>query len=208
MASFVARIDEPGEPQPPHVAFPSAVWGLEIVRGQAQQMFRPIAGPVFMIGTAVDSDLVLADETFPETYLYLYIKTDEQLNETVSVRRFGVGPELRIDDVELDIAELPLGSLLEFGAYSFRLTQRTSSQPGPGDGPGRGPDSNNDDEPFLPADFSAWELDEAAALDKVRALLADVRASLAAPKQNQGLRLFMGARAQAIGSRPLRKLSA
>lgn len=213
--AFVARIDEPGEPHPPHVTFPRTVWGLEIVRGQAQQMFRPITGPVFMIGTAVDSDLVLADEAFPETYLYLYIKTDEQLNETVSVRRFGVGPELRIDEVELDVAELPLGSLLEFGAYAFRLTQRSGSQPGPGDGPGRGPDSNNDDEPFLPADFAAWEVDEAAALDKVRALLSDVRASLqTAPsqqkpaKQNQGLRLFMGARAQAIGSRPVRKQSA
>ena len=100
------------------------------------------------------------------------------------------------------MAELPLGSLLEFGAYAFRLTQRTGSQPGPGDGPGRGPDSNNDDEPFLPADFAAWEVDEAAALDKVRALLTDVRASLQTPKQNQGLRLFMGARAQALGSRP------
>ena len=93
-------------------------------------MFRPINGPVFMIGTAVDCDLVLADEAFPETYLYLYIKTDELFNETVSVRRFGVGPELRIDEVELDVAELPLGSLLEFVAYAFRLTQRTSSQPG------------------------------------------------------------------------------
>ncbi len=208
MASFVARIDEPGEPQPPHVAFPRTVWGLEIVRGQAQQMFRPITGPVFMIGTAVDSDLVLADETFPETYLYLYIKTDEQLNETVSVRRFGVGPELRIDEVELDVAELPLGSLLEFGAYAFRLTQRNASQPGPGDGPGRGPDTNNDDEPFLPADFAAWEFDETAAIDKVRALLKDVRASLQPAKQNQGLRLFMGARAQAISSQPLSKQSA
>jgi hypothetical protein len=215
MASFVARIDEPGSmpgapgtPHPPHVAFPRAVWGLEIVRGQAQQMFRPIMNPVFMIGTAVDSDLVLADESFPETYLYLYIKTDELLNETVSVRRFGVGPALRIDEVEIDVAELPVGSVLEFGAYAFRLTQRTSSQPGPGDGPGRGPDSNNDDEPFLPADFSAWEVDEAAALDKVRALLADVHASLRADTQQQGLRLFAGPKAQPISSRPLRRQSA
>lgn len=214
MAPFVARIDEPGspgssEPHLPHVAFPRNVWGLEIVRGQAQQMFRPIKTPVFMIGTAVDSDLVLADESFPETYLYLYIKTDEQWNETVSVRRFGVGPALRIDEVEIDVAELPVGSLLEFGSYAFRLTQRNSTQPGPGDGPGRGPDSNDDDEPFLPADFSAWEVDEAAALDKVRALLADVRASLAAEKRSQGLRLFMGARAQRKTiSQPLRKQSA
>lgn len=209
MANFVARIDEPAEPQPPHVTFPKSVWGLEIVRGQAQQMFRPIAGPVFMIGTAGDSDLVLADESFPETYLYLYIKTDEQLNETVSVRRLGVGPELRVDEVELDVAELPLGSVLEFGAYAFRLTQRSSSQPGPDGGPGRGPDTNNDDEPFLPADFSAWEVDESAALDKVRALLADVRASLrAAAKPHQGLKLFMGARTPKDNGASLRKQSA
>ncbi|WP_254509756.1 FHA domain-containing protein [Anatilimnocola floriformis] len=213
MANFYTRIDEPsgsgkesGESQP-HVAFPKAVWGLEIVRGTAQQMFRPIAGPVFMIGTAADSDLVLADESFPETYLYLYVKTDEQLNETVSVRRFGVGPELLVDEVELDVAELPVGSLLEFGAYAFRLTQRTSSQPG-GDGPGRGPDSNDDDEPFLPADFSAWEIDESAALDKVRALLADVRASLQTAKQHQGLKLFMGARTTPSASTSLRRQSA
>ena len=58
MASFVSRIDQPGysgqntEPQGPHLAFPRAVWGLEIVRGQARQLFRPIAGPVFMPATS------------------------------------------------------------------------------------------------------------------------------------------------------------
>lgn len=214
MASIVSRIDQPGQqgeqPLGPHLAFPRAVWGLEIVRGQARQLFRPIAGPVFMIGTAEDSDLVLADEAFPETYLYLYIKTDADLNETVSVRRFGVGPALLIDEVETDIAELPIGSVLEFGDYAFRLTQRTS-QPGPDNGPGRGPDRDpdqNDDEPFLPADFAAWELDESAALDKVRALISAVRASLEAEAREQGLRLYSGAKAQTISSRPLRRQSA
>lgn len=215
MASFVTRIDGPGysgqntEPQGPHLAFPRAVWGLEIVRGQARQLFRQIAGPVFMIGTAEDSDLVLADEAFPESYLYLYIKTDADLNETVSVRRFGVGPALRVDEVETDIAELPIGSILEFGDYAFRLTQQ-ASQPGPG-GPNRGPDQDpdqNDDEPFLPADFAAWESDESAALDKVRALISDVRASLQAASVQQGLRLFAGTKAQTISSRPLRRQSA
>lgn len=212
MASFVSRIDgarsgEPEQPQGPHVAFPRTMWGLEIVRGQARQLFRPIAGPVFMIGTAEDSDLVLADGAFPESYLYIYIKTDSDLNETVSVRRFGVGPTLLVDEVETDIAELPVGSILEFGDYAFRLTQR-SSQPGPDNGPDRGPDRDpdqNDDEPFLPADFAAWEVDESAALDKVRALVADVRASLQADAQRQGLRLFAGAKAQTISSRPLRR---
>lgn len=204
-----ARVDQPEQPAGPHLAFPRAVWGLEIVRGQARQLFRPIAGPVFMIGTADDSDLVLADEAFPESFLYLYVKTDADLNETVSVRRFGVGPALLVDEVETDIAELPSGSILEFGDYAFRLTQRTS-QPGPG-GPDRGPDHDpdqNDDEPFLAADFAAWEADESAALDKVRALLADVRASLQTESQQPGLRLFAGAKAQTISSRPLRRQSA
>jgi hypothetical protein len=213
MASFVSRIDsahseEPEQPGP-HVTFPRAIWGLEIVRGQARQLFRPITGPVFMIGTAEDSDLVLADEAFPETYLYLYIKTDADHNETVSVRRLGVGPPLLVDEVETNVAELPVGSILEFGNYAFRLTQRTS-QPGP-DGPDHGPGHDpdqNDDEPFLPADFSAWEFDESAALDKVRALIAAVQASLVAETQQQGLRLFFGAKAQSISSRPLRRQSA
>jgi hypothetical protein len=210
MTSFVARIDEPDVPQGPHLAFPRSVWGLEIVRGQARQLFRPIAGPVFMIGTAEDSDLVLADEAFPESFLYLYIKADAEQNEVVSVRRFGVGPALLVDEVETDIAELPIGSVLEFGDYAFRLTQRTS-QPWPGDDPGRGPNRDpdrNDDEPFLPADFAAWERDESAALDKVRALLAAVRASLQAETHQQGLRLFAGPQAHSISSRPLRKQSA
>lgn len=207
MASFVARIDEPGEPHQPHAVWPQTVWGLEIVKGQAKQRFRPIGGPVFMIGTAVDSDLVLADEAIPETYLYLFIKTDAELNETVSVRRLGVGPALFVDEVETEIAELTVGSVLEFGAYSFRLTQRNLNQPGPGDGPDRNDDSS-DDEPPLPADFSIWEVNESVALDKVRALLADVRASLQTEIQLQGLRLFAGPKAQPLSSRPLRRQSA
>ena len=204
MVSFVARIDEPEQPQPPHGTWPQTVWGLEIVRGQARQMFRPINGPVFMIGTAVDCDLVLADDAFPETYLYLYIKHD-----VVSVRRFGVGPQLYIDDVETDVAELPIGSVLRFGSYAFRLTQQTGGGPGPGDEPG--PDKNDfepaDDDSFLPADFSAWEINESAAVDKVRALLAAVRASLRGEKKQPPLRVYAGAAMQKF-TQPQRRQSA
>jgi hypothetical protein len=207
MGNFVARIDEPGEPNRPHISLPrksraQGTPGLEIVRGHARQMFRPITGPVFMVGTAADCDLVLADPEFPETFLYLYLK-DEQ----VTVRRLGVGPDLYVDEMTTDSAVLGIGSLLEFGPYAFRLASQTSHGEGPDRGPG-GRDDDNDDEPFLTADFSAWEVDESAAVDKVRALLAEIRAALAHDRADQGLRLFSGDRAQTLGSKPLRRQSA
>lgn len=207
MGNFVARIDEPGEPSSPHIRLPRAspitgTPGLEIVRGQARRMFRPLSGPVFMIGTAADCDLVLADPEFPETFLYLYLKAGQ-----VTIRRLGVGPELFVDEMETDSADLRVGSLLEFGPYAFRLAVETSDDAGPDRGPD-GPDDGNDDEPFLAADYSAWEFDETTALDKVRALLADVRASLLREREEAGLRLFGDQRAQTIGSRPLRRQSA
>ncbi|QDU28473.1 hypothetical protein ETAA8_35740 [Anatilimnocola aggregata] len=212
MAKFVARIDEPGDPYPPHIALPKAlpqssqvngVRGLAIVRGQARQMFRPIEGPVFMIGTAADCDLVLADDAFPETFLYLY-----QKNGIVTVRRLGTGPELYVDEMEVDATELQLGSLLEFGPYAFRLAEESAEGPGHDAGPDSGPDRSDDNEPFLPADYSAWEMNESAVVDKVRALLADVQASLLAAKEQQSLRLFAGNQSQPISSRPLRRQSA
>ncbi|WP_425614346.1 FHA domain-containing protein [Anatilimnocola sp. NA78] len=217
MPKFVARIDEAGEPYPPHMPMPKTAAshastakssqlygtrGLAIVRGQARQMFRPIDGPVFMIGTAADCDLVLADSEFPETYLYIY-----QKENAITVRRLGVGPELYVDEMAVDATELKLGSLIEFGPYAFRLAEESAENPGNDDGPG-GPDRSDDDEPFLPADFSAWELNESAAVDKVRALLADVHASLLAEREQQTLRLFGGSQAQPISSRPLRRQSA
>jgi hypothetical protein len=191
MPSFVVRIDEPEQPQPPHAAFPKTVWGLEIVRGQARQMFRPIPGPVFMIGTAVDCDLVLADAAFPETYLYLYIKDD-----AVSIRRFGVGPELFVDEVETDVAELPLGSVIQFGPYAFRLAQQTGGGRGPdNDRPDPAPDdelelTTADVDCFEALDFAAWKRDDSAAIDKVRALLADVRASLQPASRPATIRVY------------------
>jgi hypothetical protein len=207
MSSFVARIDEPQQPQPPHVKWPETVLGLEIVRGQARQMFRPITGPVFMIGTAVDCDLVLADAAFPETYLYLYIKDD-----AVSIRRFGVGPELFVDEVETDVAELPLGSVIQFGPYAFRLTQQTGGGRGPDDDR---PDPKPDDElelitrgdDFEPFDFSAWQRDDSAAIDKVRALLAEVRASLQSARTPAAIRVY-SPKMPPLDSRRLRRQSA
>jgi hypothetical protein len=206
MASFVARIDEPQQPHEPHAVWAQTVWGLEIVRGQARQMFRPIPGPVFLIGTAVDCDLVLADDAFPETYLYLYVKDD-----VVSVRRFGLGPELFIDEVETDVAELPLGSVIQFGPYAFRLTQQTGGGPGPRPEPDDSPHDESDG--HFVDDCSADALDAfvsnllsgestQAAVDRVKALLADVRASLQGERETQTLRLYSGNVPQASRGRP------
>lgn len=130
---------------------------------------------------------------FPETYLYLYIKTDEQLNETVSVRRFGVGPELRIDDVGTGRGRT--AARLVAGVRRLCLSPDTADRfsARPGRWSRSGPDSNNN-EPFLPADFSAWEMRQTIALDHEVPRRSGRRAgeSGSTEAETQSLRLFGG----------------
>lgn len=101
---------------------------LEICRGRARNMLREIEVPVYLIGTAPDSDLVLGDPCFPEAHAYIYIN-----EQSVSMRRLGSGPEISVDGHTIQSAQLVDGDVIRTGSYEFRIhidwpAQRDSDQ--------------------------------------------------------------------------------
>ena len=90
---------------------------LNILRGQARQKVRRVQVPVFLIGAALDCDLVLKDSRLPEVHTYLYVTRN-----TVTVRHLGIGPQLFVRDKNVESAELRHGDHLQIGdAFEFKL---------------------------------------------------------------------------------------
>jgi hypothetical protein len=90
---------------------------LEISRGRAKQLVRPIDGLVYLIGAAEDNDLVLADPQFPDSHSYLL---RSPLGLTLCW--LGEGPEVTVDGVPtLGTSLVPDGSRLRTGPFEFRI---------------------------------------------------------------------------------------
>lgn len=87
---------------------------LEIRRGRARNLIRPIKEPVYLIGAARDCDLVLGDPQFPEIHAYLFV------NEAgVSIRHIGHGPEITVDGTAVRNAPLEDGQRIRTGPFEF-----------------------------------------------------------------------------------------
>ena len=89
---------------------------LEIVRGQARRLVREVSGPVFLIGTAHDCDLIFGDPQFPEVYAYLFIT-----EHGVSLRHLGVGPVITVNSRSVQSTQLFDGDMLRMGSYEFHV---------------------------------------------------------------------------------------
>jgi hypothetical protein len=161
MEAPILRIDRHSLPVP-HGLPAAARVAFEITRGRVSERLRPIAGKVFLIGTANDCDLVLGDLTFPETYAYVFVSGTE-----LTIRWLG-GPELRVCGEAVTTAELFHGDLVEFGPFELRVV----IQPGP-----RHRD-DPDDETILSFPTLRETADRAGAIDEVRSLLLDIRREL------------------------------
>src|SRR5687767_8863308 len=90
---------------------------LEIMRGQAKRRVRQVDVPVFLIGTAVDCDLVLGDPQFPEVHSYLFLSS-----EGVWFRHLGTGPAVAVEGRLVKSAQLCHGDHVRTGAYEFRVS--------------------------------------------------------------------------------------
>jgi predicted component of type VI protein secretion system len=136
---------------------------LEILRGRARNKLRRVEVPVFLIGSARDCDLVLADADFPDVHTYLYVNRGG-----VSVRRITEAPLLAVDGREVQSAVIVDGQRLQVGRYEFevRIDRPTARR-----------DSSDDEERFQAAPDSGSE-SEPPALALVRAFLDEVRAAL------------------------------
>lgn len=89
---------------------------LEILRGRARNKLRPVKVPVFLIGSARDCDLVLAEADFPEVHTYVYVNRGG-----VSVRRIAESPSLLINGREVQAAAIVDGQKLQIGRYEFEV---------------------------------------------------------------------------------------
>src|SRR4051794_26522508 len=89
---------------------------LEITRGRARNKVRRVDVPVFLIGSARDCDLVLADADFPEIHTYMYVNRGG-----VSVRRIAETPALVVDGREVQSATIVDGQKLQLGRYEFEV---------------------------------------------------------------------------------------
>ena len=153
----------------PHfrTSFPKVV--LEIVRGQARELVRPVAGPVFLMGTGTDCDLVLGDPQYPEVFSYLFIT-----QQGVSLRHLGAGPVLIVNGRIVEVTSLFDGDVLRTGCYAFQIHINWDSSPEPP--PNRR--SNTSASEFA-VEEGREQLKEL--LCEVRGFLADIHRSTFAP---------------------------
>lgn len=135
---------------------------LEIVRGRARNLVRAVNVPVFLIGSSSDSDLVLGDLQFPETYAYLFVRP-----EGASIRYLGEGPPLVVDGQTVSSTQLIDGAKLNFGTYEFLVRVQDPEQVGDGKRRGR----------LRPLRANETHIDDEGA-DEVFALLQQVRSRL------------------------------
>ncbi len=153
---------------------------LEILRGRARNRLRRIDVPVYLIGSAHDCDLVLADPGFPDVHTYLYVTKDG-----VSVRRLGEGPDLAVDGTVTQASAIQNGQRLQLGQYEFTVhVGEIAPQPG------KSPQSTSKTAIFTEllttSPASTLHL-VPAGVAEVRCLLADIRATL---QIETGLKLY------------------
>ena len=148
---------------------------LEILRGRAKNRLRRIDVPVFLIGSAHDCDLVLADPDFPEVHTYVYVTKDG-----VSVRRLGEGPEMVVDGEVVQSSAMLHGQRLKLGPYEFTLHVEATHP-----APTKGPLPTTSLPTAMPALALQFDLPGMA---EVRCLLADIRSTL---QIESGLKLYI-----------------
>jgi len=116
LMNWKSRHTEPKILPGPHFRSNLPVVELEITQGEARNMSRQVQGPVYLIGTTVDCDLVLGDLQFPEVFAYLFLT-----ERGVSVRRLGTGPVLTVNGRLVQSSPLFDGDVLSMGRYQFCL---------------------------------------------------------------------------------------
>ena len=87
---------------------------LEIRRGRAAHLHRPVREPLFLVGTSPDCDMVLGDAQFASVHFYLLSR-----NGHTSLRRVVSAPELTVNGKELPSAILSDGDRIRTGSYEF-----------------------------------------------------------------------------------------
>jgi hypothetical protein len=87
---------------------------LAIRRGNAKNLVREVRGPVYLIGSARDCDLVLGDAQFPAAFAYIFV------GETgITLRCLGVDPEVTLNGQAVEKMDLSDGDRIRTGPFEF-----------------------------------------------------------------------------------------
>jgi hypothetical protein len=103
-------------PSGPHASANLPKVQLEIQRGKAKNLVRQVTGPVYLVGSARDCDLVLGDPQFPQAFAYIFV------NESgVTLRRLGVGPDVTVNGSVIEAIGLEDGDRIRTGPFEFHV---------------------------------------------------------------------------------------
>ena len=96
---------------------------LEIMRGRVRQRLRPVAGPVFLIGTASHCDLVLGDPRFPAVHSYLLVT-----RRGVTLRHLGQPPQPVVEGQRFEAVQLSDGQQITLEPFQFQVHIRPAGE--------------------------------------------------------------------------------
>jgi predicted component of type VI protein secretion system len=108
---------EPHGTSGPHAPDALPRVALEIVRGRAREKFRRVESRTYLIGSAVDCDLVLADAQFADVHAYLLRDP-----RGAFARWLGCPPDLTVNGRPADAPiRLADGDCVRTGPYEFKV---------------------------------------------------------------------------------------
>ncbi|MHB0955298.1 MAG: FHA domain-containing protein [Pirellulaceae bacterium] len=87
---------------------------LLITAGRARQRIRRVTGPVFLIGSSMDCDLILGDALVPSVHSYILVTA-----QGVRLRHLGAAPEIRVNGQPFDRVQLEDRDQIDIGQFSF-----------------------------------------------------------------------------------------
>ncbi len=87
---------------------------LVITSGRARKRIRRVVGPVFLIGSSMDCDLILGDPLVPSVHSYVLMTASG-----VRLRHLGEPPEIRVNRQVLEVTQLEDQDQIDIGPFSF-----------------------------------------------------------------------------------------
>ena len=87
---------------------------LEIRRGLARRRRRPIYGPLFLVGSGQECDLVLGDLQFADVHFYI-----RAFDGNVSLRHLDQSPDVTVNGRVATTTRLMDGDRIRTGPYEF-----------------------------------------------------------------------------------------
>jgi hypothetical protein len=98
----------------PHALSEEPSVELVITSGRARKRVRRVVGPVFLIGSSMDCDLILGDPLVPSVHSYVLMTA-----YGVRLRHLGEPPEIRVNRQVLEVTQLADQDQIDIGPFSF-----------------------------------------------------------------------------------------